>query len=73
MICGFLGRVDYVRTAAAVVIMHRFTHVLYIGTTRINNVFFVLFTAVGRQMRGFEPSLPFSVFSRFFFVILLGG
>ena len=37
----------------------------------INNV---LFTALGRQMSGFEPSLPcFCAFFRFFSVFFLGG
>ena len=73
MICGFLVRSDSVRTAAAVVTMYRFTavpHVLY-SSTNIHNV---LFTAVGRQMSGFEPCLPcFCAFSALFFVLFLGG
>ena len=57
-------------TAAAVVIMYRFTAVphvlLYIST--IKNV---LLTAVGRQMSGFEPSLPSLCFCFASFVSLL--
>ena len=71
VICGFFVWSDSVRTAAAVVIIYRFTavpHVLLYSST-INNV---LFTAVGRQMSGFEPSLPcfcvFFVFISFFLV-----
>ena len=72
-ICGFLVWSDYVPTAAAVVIMCPFTaepHVLLYGST-INNV---LFTAVGRQLREFEPSLRcFSVSPPLFSVLFLGG
>ena len=59
VICGILVWSDSVRTAATVVIMYRFTAVpcaLYNGT--ILRMCMVLFTAVGRQMSGFEPSLP---------------
>ena len=61
MICGFLGC-----TAAATVLkMYRFTavsHGLYTG-----NMKYVLFTAVGRQMSGFEPSVPrLGILSAFF-------
>ena len=73
MICGFLVRSDSVRTAAAVVILYPFTaepHVLRYGSA-INNV---LFTAVGRQMSGFEPYLRwFCVFLRFIIIFFLGG
>ena len=72
VICGFIVWCGYVRTAAAVVIMYRFSavpHVLYSSSSTIDNV---LFTEVGRQMSGFEPSLPcfcvriFPFFSFFF-------
>ena len=67
VIFGILVWSNSVRTAAVVVIMYLFTavpHVLYSST--INNA---LFTAVGRQMGGFEPSLPcFCVFFSFFFL-----
>ena len=71
-ICSLLVWSDSVRTAAAVVIMYRFSavpHVLYSSSSTIDNV---LFTEVGRQMSGFEPSLPcfcvriFPFFSFFF-------
>ena len=71
--CGCLVWSDYVRTAAAVVLMYRFTAVphLLLYNSITNNVL-VLFTAVGRQMSGFEPSLPcvfvFDFFSFFFCV-----
>ena len=45
-------------------------YVLLYSST-INNV---LFTAVGRQMSGFEPSLPcICAFFRYFFVLFFGG
>ena len=72
VICVFFVWSDSVCTAAAVVIMYPCTaepHVLLYGST-INNV---LYTAVGRQMSGFEPSLGcFYAFFSLFFVFLVG-
>ena len=61
VICGFLVWPDYVRTAAAVIIMYQ---VPFYSST-INTV---LIIAVGRQVSGFEPPLPcFRAFHSLFF------
>ena len=70
VICGFFVWSDSVRTATAVVIMYLFTagaHALLYGST-IN----VRFTAVGRQMNGFEPFLHCALFSLFFVLFWVG-
>ena len=65
VICGFLVWSDSVRIAESVVIVYRFTAV-----PQVNDV---LFTAVGRQMSGFEPSLPCFCSFFAFFVLFVGG
>ena len=72
VVCGFLVRSDFVRIAATVVITYRFTAVpdVLLYSSTINNV---LFTAVGRQVSGFEPSLPcFCAFFPLFFLSFFG-
>ena len=70
VIFGILVWSNSVRTAAVVVIMYLFTagaHALLYGST-IN----VRFTAVGRQMNGFEPFLHCALFSLFFVLFWVG-
>ena len=67
VICSFLLWSDSVRTAAAVVIMYRFTgvpHVLYNSTIRN-----VLVTAVDARRAGSSPLFPAFVFLFHFFLV----